>query len=159
MLKIKSKFKKIIPATMAFAALLTVAPLSSFAAENDVTVPVKKVQQNVVPFPQTVNNEVTPASPVTLDDDGDVTAQGWKKSAVVWGLRNGGEALQAVTKWLGAGTKEAKYLNKHAKSIANALDGFQDHIEQNLIGFMIHECGIPGGSARVIARAITGVIL
>ncbi|MBD2786777.1 hypothetical protein ID849_19275, partial [Xenorhabdus sp. 3] len=90
---------------------------------------------------------------------GDVSAQGWKKSAVVWGLKNGGDALQTLTKWLGAGTKEAKYLNKHAKSIANALDRFESHIEQNLIDFMIFECGIPGGSARVIASAITGLVL
>ncbi|BCC55476.1 MULTISPECIES: hypothetical protein [Bacillus cereus group] len=155
-LNLKSKFKKIIPASMAFAALLTVAPLSSFAAETDAP-----VKNNVVNFPQT-NYNVTDLNQnpvVALDEDGDVSAQGWKKSAVVWGLKNGGDALQTLTKWLGAGTKEAKYLNKHAKSIANALDRFESHIEQNLIDFMIFECGIPGGSARVIASAITGLVL
>lgn len=155
-LNLKSKFKKIIPASMAFAALLTVAPLSSFAAETDAP-----VKDNVVNFPQT-NYNVTDLNQnpvVDLDEDGDVSAQGWKKSAVVWGLKNGGDALQTLTKWLGAGTKEAKYLNKHAKSIANALDRFESHIEQNLIDFMIFECGIPGGSARVIASAITGLVL
>ncbi|ACO30642.1 hypothetical protein MRY88_23990 [Bacillus cereus] len=155
-LNLKSKFKKIIPASMAFAALLTVAPLSSFAAETDAP-----VKNNVVNFPQT-NYNVTDLNQnpvVDLDEDGDVSAQGWKKSAIVWGLKNGGDALQTLTKWLGAGTKEAKYLNKHAKSIANALDRFESHIEQNLIDFMIFECGIPGGSARVIASAITGLVL
>ncbi|MGY0009198.1 hypothetical protein [Bacillus anthracis] len=155
-LNLKSKFKKIIPASMAFALLLTVAPLSSFAAETDAP-----VKNNVVNFPQT-NYNVTDLNQnpvVDLDEDGDVSAQGWKKSAVVWGLKNGGDALQTLTKWLGAGTKEAKYLNKHAKSIANALDRFESHIEQNLIDFMIFECGIPGGSARVIASAITGLVL
>ncbi|BCD07726.1 TPA: hypothetical protein QC443_002077 [Bacillus cereus] len=155
-LNLKSKFKKIIPASMAFAALLTVAPLSSFAAETDAP-----VKNNVVNFPQT-NYNVTDLNQnpvVDLDEDGDVSAQGWKKSAVVWGLKNGGDALQTLTKWLGTGTKEAKYLNKHAKSIANALDRFESHIEQNLIDFMIFECGIPGGSARVIASAITGLVL
>ena len=44
-LNLKSKFKKIIPASMAFAALLTVAPLSSFAAETDAP-----VKNNVVNF-------------------------------------------------------------------------------------------------------------
>ena len=154
MLKIKSKFKKIIPATMAFAALLTVAPLSSFAAETETP-----VKNNVVNFPQTHYKVENVNQTVSLDEDGDVSAQGWKKSAVVWGLKNGGDALQTLTKWLGAGTKEAKYLNKHAKSIANALDRFESHIEQNLIDFMIFECGIPGGSARVIASAITGLVL
>lgn len=154
MLKIKSKFKKIIPATMAFAALLTVAPLSSFAAETETP-----VKNNVVNFPQTNYKVENVNQIVSLEDDGEVTAQGWKKSAVVWGLRNGGDVLQTLTKWLGAGTKEAKYLNKHAKSIADALDSFEDHIEQNLINFLIFDCGIPGGSARVIAGAITGFIL
>lgn len=45
MLNLKAKFKKIIPASMAFAALLTVAPLSSFAAETDAP-----VKNNVVNF-------------------------------------------------------------------------------------------------------------
>ncbi|WP_179139784.1 hypothetical protein [Bacillus sp. CDB3] len=34
MLNLKTKFKKIIPASMALATLLTVAPLSSHAATN-----------------------------------------------------------------------------------------------------------------------------
>ncbi|EJR29975.1 hypothetical protein [Bacillus mycoides] len=160
MLNLKTKFKKIIPASMAFAALLTVAPLSSFAAEMD-NAPVQKVQDNVVNFPQTNNNvtSLNQNATVDLDEDGTVTAQGWKKEVVVAGLRGGGKALNAITDWLGAGTKEAKYLSKHAEAIGDALDGFSTGIENALIDFMIFECGIPGGSARVIAGAITGFIL
>ncbi|MBH0340393.1 hypothetical protein BM86_34400 [Bacillus thuringiensis] len=36
MTKLKTKFKKIIPVTMLLAAMLTFAPLSSFAVELDV---------------------------------------------------------------------------------------------------------------------------
>jgi len=156
MFNLKTKLKKIIPATTAFATLLTIAPLSSFAAETETP-----VKNNVVNFPQTNYNvtDLNSNQTVSLDEDGEVSAQGWKKSAVVWGLRNGGDALHKATKWLGAGTKEAKYLNQHAKSIANALDKFEDHIENRLIDYMIGQCGIPGGSARVIASVITGLVL
>ncbi|PFJ84768.1 hypothetical protein COJ11_31455 [Bacillus cereus] len=155
MLNLKTKFKKIIPSTIAFATLLTVAPLSSFAAEADKA----PVQNNIVNFPQVNNNTTTLNQEVTLDDDGDVTAQGWKKEIVVAGLRGGGKALKAITEWLGAGTKEAKYLSKNAEKIGDALDGFESGIENALIDFMIFECDIPGGSARVIAKAITTFIL
>ncbi|EOO23319.1 hypothetical protein IIU_07054 [Bacillus cereus VD133] len=50
MLKLKSKIKKIIPASMACAALLTVAPLSSFAATQTVqtnTISNQQLEQNV----------------------------------------------------------------------------------------------------------------
>lgn len=155
MLNLKTKFKKIIPASIAFATLLTVAPLSSFAAETDKA----PVQNNVVNFPQGSSNATSLNQEVTLDEDGDVTAQGWKKSVVVAGLRGGGKALKAITEWLGAGTKEAKYLSKNAEKIGDALDGFESGIENALIDFMIFECDIPGGSARVIAKAITTFIL
>ncbi|MEB9552360.1 hypothetical protein P4J60_17270 [Bacillus cereus] len=155
MLNLKTKFKKIIPSTIAFATLLTVAPLSSFAAEADKA----PVQNNIVNFPQVNNNTTTLNQEVTLDDDGDVTAQGWKKEIVVAGLRGGGKALKAITEWLGAGTKKAKYLSKNAEKIGDALDGFESGIENALIDFMIFECDIPGGSARVIAKAITTFIL
>ncbi|OUB13017.1 hypothetical protein BK708_27600 [Bacillus thuringiensis serovar yunnanensis] len=50
MLKLKSKIKKIIPASMACATLLTVAPLSSFAAENEVQTNHASSQQGVQAF-------------------------------------------------------------------------------------------------------------
>ncbi|MEN3132665.1 hypothetical protein [Bacillus albus] len=155
MFNLKTKLKKIIPASMAFAALLTVAPLSSFAAETETS-----VKNNVVNFPTQTNYKVESVNQtVSLEDDGEVTAQGWKKSVVVAGLRGGGKALKAITEWLGAGTKEAKYLSKNAEKIGDALDGFESGIENALIDFMIFECDIPGGSARVIAKAITAFIL
>lgn len=74
-LNLKSKFKKIIPASMAFAALLTVAPLSSFAAETDAP-----VKNNVVNFPQTNYNvtDLNQNPTIDIDEDGEVSAQGWK---------------------------------------------------------------------------------
>lgn len=154
MLHIKSKFKKIIPATMVFAALLTVAPLSSFAAETETP-----VKNNVVNFPQT-NYQVNDLNhSVPSDEDGEVTAQGWKKSAVVATLRGAGKGAKYVADWLDLGTKEAKYVSKNADKIADALESFEDHIQNRLIDFMIGQCGIPGGSARTIAYAICAIAL
>ena len=72
-LNLKSKFKKIIPASMAFAALLTVVPLSSFAAETDAP-----VKNNVVNFPQTNYNvtDLNQNPTIDIDEDGEVSAQG-----------------------------------------------------------------------------------
>lgn len=154
MLKFKTKLKKIIPASMAFAALLTVAPLSSFAAETETP-----VKNNVVNFPQTNYKVENINQTVSSDEDGEVTAQGWKKSAVVATLRGAGKGAKYVADWLDIGSKEAKYVAKNADKIADALDGFEDHIQNRLIDFMIGQCNIPGGSARVIAYAITGIIL
>ncbi len=155
-LNLKSKFKKIIPASMAFAALLTVAPLSSFAAETDAP-----VKDNVVNFPQTNYNvtDLNQNPTVDIDEDGEVSAQGWKKAAVVNTLRYGGKGVKQIANWLDIGSKEAKYVANNAEKIADALEGFETGIENALIDFMIFECGIPGGSARVIAYAITAIAL
>lgn len=113
------KFKKLILASLAVATMLTIAPMPSFAAENT-TIEVKQVPMNwgSIDFKKNANNQ----SVVTMDQDGEVTAQGWKKSVVVWGLRNGGSAFHKITEWLGFGTKEAKYLKDNASKIADSLE-------------------------------------
>lgn len=153
-LNLKAKFKKFIPASMAFAALLTVAPLSSFAAETETP-----VKNNIVNFPQ-INYKVENVNQtVSLEDDGEVTAQGWKKSAVVWALRNGGDKMSAIVNYIGKGRKEAQLLKKYSHEIADELDSLTSNIENGLSGFMQTELGIPGGSARVIASCICAFIL
>ena len=57
---------------MVFATLLTVAPLSSFAAETEAP-----VKNNVVNFSHYKVENVNRT--VSFDEDGEVTAQGWKK--------------------------------------------------------------------------------
>ena len=59
---------------MVFATLLTVAPLSSFAAETEAP-----VKNNVVNFSQTNYKVENVNRTVSFDEDGEVTAQGWKK--------------------------------------------------------------------------------
>ncbi|MCY9512233.1 hypothetical protein M5W68_11480 [Paenibacillus larvae] len=149
------KFKKLILASLAVATMLTIAPMPSFA--ENTTIEVKQVPMNwgSIDFKKNANNQ----SVVTMDQDGEVTAQGWKKSVVVWGLRNGESAFHKITEWLGFGTKEAKYLKDNASKIADALERFESQVEQRLVDFMIFQCGIPQGSARVIAKAITTFIL
>ncbi len=75
---------------------LTVAPLSSFAAETETP-----VKNNVVNFPQTNYKVENVNQTVSLDEDGDVSAQGWKKSAVVWGLKKWWRCVTDTYKMVG----------------------------------------------------------
>ncbi|HHL0974597.1 TPA: hypothetical protein ACQUHP_006394 [Bacillus cereus] len=153
MLHIKSKFKKIIPATMAFAALLTVAPLSSFAAE--IETPVKN---NVVNFPQTNVQATDLNQSISLDDDGELTAQGWKKQGLIYGLKWGGEALESLLGYLG----KASYKNavkENRLSIAHYLEYTENVAKRGLKNYLIDECGISASTADVVAEGILFVIL
>ena len=115
---------------MVFATLLTVAPLSSFAAETEAP-----VKNNVVNFSQTNYKVENVNRTVSFDEDGEVTAQGWKKDAVVLTLRGAGKGAKYVADWLDIGSKEARYVANNADKIANALDSFEDQIENRLIDF------------------------
>ncbi|MGR5865083.1 hypothetical protein ACT7DZ_17545 [Bacillus cereus] len=153
MLHIKSKFKKIISATMAFAALLTVAPLPSFAAETETS-----VKNNVVNFPQTNVQATDLNQSVSLDDDGEVTAQGWKKQGLIYGLKWGGEALESLLGYLG----KASYKNavkENRLSIAHYLEYTENVAKRGLKNYLIDECGISASTADVVAEGILFVIL
>ncbi|MFA2843552.1 hypothetical protein AB1I77_19770 [Bacillus paranthracis] len=154
-LNLKSKFKKIIPASMAFAALLTVAPLSSFAAETDAP-----VKNNVVNFPQTNYNvtDLNQNPTIDIDEDGEVSAQGWKKQGLIYGLKWGGEALESLLGYLG----KAKYKNavkENRLSIAHYLEYTENVAKRGLKNFLIDDCGITPSTADVVAEGILFVIL
>lgn len=153
MLHIKSKFKKIIPATMAFAALLTVAPLSSFAAETETP-----VKNNVVHFPQ-INYNVTDLNQtVSLDDDGEVTAQGWKKQGLIYALKYGGELLEKLLGYLGK-TSYKNAVKENRLSIANYLEYVDNVAKSGLKDFLISDCGMSSSTADVVAEAILTFVL
>lgn len=153
MLHIKSKFKRIIPATMAFAALLTVAPLSSFAAETETP-----VKNNVVNFPQT-NVQVKDLNPaVSLSDDGEVTVQGWKKQGLIYALKWGGKGLEELLEHLGK-TSYKNAVKENRLSIAHFLEYTESVAHSGLKGFLITDCGMTGSTADVVADAILFVIL
>ncbi|MGQ8871398.1 hypothetical protein [Paenibacillus sp. TSA_86.1] len=135
---------KYVAATLVVAlGLGVVAPSLTYAAN-----PQDRVQTQ---FPQ----------PTIVEEPANdrVEAMGLKKTALVKALRYGGEALDTVLDWLGVASKEAKYLSKHSSKIADFLDSVTDEIEKKLIDFLIFQCDIPQGYARVIAYAITGFIL
>lgn len=142
--------KKITASILAGTMLLSVAPLSTFAAEND-NLKTINIQTEVNNY-NTVGNNV----PLNVDVDGEVTTQGWKKSAVVYALRYGGDALSAILKNLSK--TNANLVKKHSKQLADALDSFSNSIEARLVDYMIHTLGFPSSSARTIAWAIMLVI-
>ncbi|MGE6553206.1 hypothetical protein ACQKFK_31110 [Bacillus mycoides] len=140
--------KKITASILAGTMLLSVAPLSTFAAEND--------NSKTINIQTEVNNYNTVGNNVPLNVDGEVTTQGWKKSAVVYALRYGGDALSAILKNLSK--TNANLVKKHSKQLADALDSFSNSIEARLVDYMIHTLGFPSSSARTIAWAIMLVI-
>ncbi|MDU9694089.1 hypothetical protein O0Q50_23175 [Priestia aryabhattai] len=141
--------KKIIASVLAATTLLSVSPLTSLAAEKKDPVKVQ-VQTNSKNKNQNVNNNVN------ASEDGEVTTQGWKKTAVVYALRYGGDALSAILKNLS--TKNANLVKKHSGQLADALDRFESNIEARLVDYMIHSLGFSSSSARSIAWAIMFVI-
>ncbi|MGN7198353.1 hypothetical protein ACTHS9_30850 [Bacillus mycoides] len=142
--------KKITASILAGTMLLSAAPLSTFAAENDNSKTIN-IQTEVNNY-NTVGNNV----PLNVDVDGEVTTQGWKKTAVVYALRYGGDALSAILKNLSK--TNANLVKKHSKQLADALDSFSNSIEARLVDYMIHTLGFPSSSARTIAWAIMLVI-
>ncbi|EOO65521.1 hypothetical protein IIC_06067 [Bacillus cereus VD021] len=152
-LNLKSKFKKIIPASMAFAALLTVAPLSSFAAETDAP-----VKNNVVNFPQTNYNVTDLNQTVSLDEDGEVSAQGWKKQLLVNGLKWGGEALESLLGYLGK-TSYKNIIKENRLSLAHYLERTEALAHRGLKNFFIDECGASASTADVLADAVLAIAL
>jgi len=86
-----------------------------------------------------------------------VEIMGWKKSAIVYALKYGGRALDAILDLISP--EHARYLTKYADEIADFLDSISNSFEARLIDFMIFELGIPNSSARAIAWAICFVML
>ncbi|WP_339292747.1 hypothetical protein MKY48_08770 [Paenibacillus sp. FSL W8-0187] len=147
----KNKFLTVVlSVTLGLSAL---TPTYAFASENEAIV-----------SPTTASNHISSSTSYSeavapQGEDGIIETQGLKKTALVYALRHGGKALDDLLDWLGVASKEAGYVTKNANKIADFLDSVTDEVEKRLIDFLIFECGIPQGAARVIAYAITGIIL
>lgn len=141
--------KKITASVLATTILLSTAPLSTLAAENEEAKDIR-VQT------ETINYNVGNTLPLNADADGEVITQGWKKTAVVYALRYGGDALSAILKNLSK--TNANLVKKHSGQLADALESFSNSIEARLVDYMIHTLGFPSSSARTIAWAIMLVI-
>ncbi|MER3126114.1 hypothetical protein ABQG68_11920 [Bacillus pumilus] len=150
--------KQIIAGTLALTTLFSiVAPVSTYAAENKKAKNLVKVElQSTVLQNATVQNELTNTINNTVVNDPTLSTKGLKKDALVYALRNGGKLLGDLLEILSK--KNADYVKKYSKQIADFLDSVTNSIEARLIDFMIFELGIPASSARTIAWAIMFVI-
>ena len=102
-----------------------------FAAETDAP-----VKNNVVNFPQTNYNvtDLNQNPTIDIDEDGEVSAQGWKKQGLIYGLKWGGEALESLLGYLG----KAKYKNavkENRLSIAHYLEYTENVAKRGLKTF------------------------
>lgn len=136
-------FKKFIAMILVVTILFTLAPVTTFAAEESKLETVATNESVEVKDKKDTYEEET---------DGEITTQGFRKSAVVFALRYGGNALDSIVSVLSK--KNGDLVNKHADELADALESFSDSIEARLIDFMIFQLGFPSSSARTIAWAI-----
>lgn len=117
---------------------------------------VKVELQSTVLQNATVQNELTNKINNTVVNDPTLSTKGLKKDALVYALRNGGKLLGDLLEILSK--KNADYVKKYSKQIADFLDSVTNSIEARLIDFLIFELGIPASSARTIAWAIMFII-
>jgi hypothetical protein len=140
--------KKILVPVLAATTIIStgIAPLTSFAAPKHET---KTVQVQV--------QDQGKGKVKNQDNvDGEVTTQGWKKDALVFALRYGGDFLADLLDILS--DKNARLVRQYSDELADALDRYERDIEQRLIDFMIFELDFPSSSARTIAWAIMFII-
>ncbi|WP_440113668.1 hypothetical protein [Paenibacillus sp. QZ-Y1] len=137
---IVSMKKKLVLAlsTSVLALSLVIAPISAFASTPNPVNQLSLETQAIAP------NQV---------DDGTVTTMGVKKSVFVFALKHGGELLEDLLTYLGK-KEYADYVKDNRLLIADFLESTELVVEKSLVNFLIFECGIPQGAARVIASAI-----
>ncbi|MCY7913246.1 hypothetical protein FTE28_17835 [Bacillus licheniformis] len=146
--------KKVIASSLVFTMLLSTAPIASFAAEKESS---KRQDVSYVQVQKTALQTMAETKNQTVvKTSGEYTTQGLKKDALVWALRHGGNLVGDLLSNLSK--KNANYVKKYSKQIADFLDSVSNSIEARLIDFMIFELGIPASSARTIAWAIMLII-
>ncbi|MBU3218307.1 hypothetical protein LL033_26190 (plasmid) [Clostridium estertheticum] len=85
-------------------------------------------------------------------------SKGLKKTAAVLILKNGGRGIAVIAEKMG-NAKFAKLLKDNSLAIGSFLENISDAFESRLVGFMIHELGMPSAAARVITSLICDVLL
>jgi hypothetical protein len=125
--------------TSALALSFALAPFSAFASSP----------QQVTTTPVTEQLQVVPVAA----ESGTVTTMGVKKSVFVFALKYGGKLLEEFLEYLGK-KEYADIVKENRLSIANFLEETELVLEKNLTAFLIFECGIPQGAARVISQSI-----
>jgi len=88
-----------------------------------------------------------------VDLDQKVYIAGIKKDLFVLALKYGGVLFEEFLEYLGK-KEYSDYVMKNRLLIADYLDSLEKVTENALVDFLIFECGIPQGAARVIANCI-----
>lgn len=148
---LSKKIKSIALGIVVAIGLTVLTPISAFAFET------KSSKVNQIHEIQVVNQPLQIAES-KFPSQVLQPKQGWKKKAVVYALKYGGAFLGKIFEFIGD-SKIASMLTEHAFEIGNFLDSIEDGIEARLIGFMADEIGLPMSAARVIAWAISQVLL
>lgn len=135
----------------------TVAPKASAAEDKVIYSEVENVESKIINLSDKIPQEEFSEEGYKLyledrENISGVTTFGFKKDAVVFALRYGGDAVGGIVGMLS--DKNGKLVVKHADELADALDSFTESIEANMIQFMHHELGFSWSASRSIAWAI-----
>ncbi|MDQ0416500.1 hypothetical protein J2Z48_000667 [Croceifilum oryzae] len=131
--------------------------LKAFASETNAPLAVMEKKEDIArKSVSSGSGEVTQSTSNTIYEHQKFEPNGWKKTAMVYALKYGGDYMGSLLKLL---NKEAgEYLRKHSFEIGDALDRFTTQIEARLVDFMISQLGFPQWIARNIAWAIMFLI-
>ena len=147
--------KKVLAGCLAFTIMLSASPLTSFAAERS-----SNKGNELLTYAQVQKTELQTISESKSksvgNTSGEFSAQGWKKDALVLALRYGGDFAGDLLSLLSK--KNASYVKKYSKELADFLDKVSSDIEEKLVDFMIFDLELPQSAARTIAWAIMQVI-
>lgn len=138
--------KKILCTTLAFGVFISsVTPLSNvFASEKN---------KNQIQQVSKKNNKN-----VRFSEDGNVSAQGWKKEVFIYALKYGGKGLEELLEYLGKNSYK-KAVKENRLSIAKYLERTENVAKRGLKNFLINECDISPSTSDVIAEAILFFVL
>jgi len=134
-------FKKSIVISLVLALLLMV-PVTAFASTN---------------VPQNTLSNANNADQLQSKANEEIQPYGFKKDALVFALRYGGDLLADLLDILSK--RNADLVRKYSDEIADELDRLENDIEANLIQFMHESLDFPMSAARSIAWAITSIAL
>lgn len=128
--------KKIFALMLASAILVSVLPISTFAAEK-------------------VPEDYGDLEEVVKDDE--VSTYGFKKEVVSFALKYGGNAVGDLLGLLSK--KNGDLVKKHSYELGVELDYLTSGIENGMRNFMTDVLDFPPAAARTIAWAIASIVL